>query len=119
MPSGTGTRAAGALLELPASGARLKVVLGGGLKRVEAGPGEPADKPFVDIGEAGVGEVVAEVVEVGPRPVSAYGLPGRLRVGQRLVPGRNPQPVQDPPVPGVASVTACLAFTAQRGDLRQ
>src|SRR5271165_2618760 len=119
MPSGTGTRAAGGLPDLPASGARLQVVLGGGLKRVQTGPGEPADKPFINIGKAGVGEVVAEVVEVGPGPVSADSLPGRLRVGQGLVAGGNPEPVQDPPVAGVASKTAGVAFAAQRSYLSQ
>ena len=61
----------------------------------------------------------AEVVEVGPRPISPDSLPCRLRVGQGLVANRNPQPVQDPPVPGVASKTAGVAFTAQRRDLSQ
>jgi hypothetical protein len=36
----------------------LQVVLGGGVEGVEAGPGEPADESFVDVGEPGVGEVV-------------------------------------------------------------
>jgi hypothetical protein len=89
------------------------------LKRVETRPGEPADKPFVDIGEAGMGEVVAEVVEVGPGPVTADRPPCRLCVGQGLVADRNPQPVQDPPVPGVASKTTGVAFAAQRRDLSQ
>src|SRR6202042_82828 len=80
-------------------GLRLQVVLCGGLEGVEAGPGEAADEAFVDVGEAGVGEVVAQVVEVGPGPVGADGLAGRLGVGQALVPGGDPDPVQDPPVP--------------------
>jgi len=50
------------------------VVVGGGLEGVEAGPGEAADESFVDIGESGVGEVVAQVVEVGPDSVGADGL---------------------------------------------
>ncbi len=66
-----------------------------------------------------MGEGVAEVVEVGPRPVSADSLPGRLRVGQGLVAYGNTEPVQDPPVPGVASKTAGAAFAAQRRDLSQ
>ena len=39
-------------------GSCLQVVLGGGVEGVEAGPGEPADESFVDVGEPGVGEVV-------------------------------------------------------------
>jgi hypothetical protein len=39
----------------------LQVVLGGGGEGVEASPGEPANESFVDIGQAGVGEVVAQV----------------------------------------------------------
>jgi hypothetical protein len=53
----------------------LQVVPGGCADGAEAGPGEPADEPFVDVGEPGVGEVVAQVVEAGPDPVGAYGLP--------------------------------------------
>ena len=66
------------------------MVLGGGLEGVEAGPGEAADEAFVDVGEPGVGEVVAQVVKVGPGPVGADGLAGRLGVGEGLIPGGDP-----------------------------
>jgi hypothetical protein len=59
-------------------GGCLKVMLGGFAEGVEACPGEPADETFVDVGKPGVGEVVAQVVEVGPGPVSADALPGGL-----------------------------------------
>jgi hypothetical protein len=52
----------------------LQVVLSG-VEGVEAGPGEAADKAFVDVGEARVSEVVAQVIEVGPGPVGADGRP--------------------------------------------
>jgi hypothetical protein len=35
-------------------------------ERVEAGPGEAADEGLVDVGEPGVGQVAAQVVQVGP-----------------------------------------------------
>ena len=54
---------------------------GGGLERVEAGPGEPADETLVDVGEPGMGEVVAQVVEVGPGVVGADGLADGLGEG--------------------------------------
>jgi hypothetical protein len=38
----------------------------------------------------GVGEVVAQVVEVGSGPVGSDGLAGGLGVGQRLVSGGDP-----------------------------
>jgi hypothetical protein len=34
---------------------------------------DPADESFVYVGEPGMGEVVAQVVEVGPDPVGADG----------------------------------------------
>ena len=68
------------------------MVQGGGLEGVEAGPGEAADEPFVDVGEPGVGEVVAQVVKVRPGPVSTYRLPGGGRVRERLVANGDPQP---------------------------
>ena len=64
-----------------ASATCLQVVAGGGLERVEAGPGEPADETLVDVGEPGMGEVVAQVVEVGPGVVGADGLADGLGEG--------------------------------------
>jgi hypothetical protein len=95
----------------------VQVVLGGGLEGVEPGPGEAADEVFVDVGEPGVGEVVAQVVEVGPGAVGADRLAGRLGVGQGLVPGRDPQPVQYPPVAGVGGEPVSVAFAAQDANL--
>src|ERR1700727_1853039 len=95
----------------------LQVVAGGGLEDVEAGPGESADEVFVDVGEAGVGEVVAQVVEVGPGLVGADGLPGGGGEGQGLVPGGDPQPVEEPPVAVVSGEPVSAAFAAQGGDL--
>jgi hypothetical protein len=89
------------------------------LEGVEAGPGEAADEALVDVGEAGVGEVVAQVVEVGPGPFGADGLPGRLGVGEGLVPGGDPEPVQDLPVPVIGGEPAGVALAAQGGDLGQ
>ena len=97
----------------------LEVVLGGGVEGVEACPGEPADETFVDVGEPGVGEVVAQVIKVGPGPVRADRLAGCLRVGQGLVPGGDPQPVQDPPVAGISGEPVSVAFAAQDSDLGQ
>jgi hypothetical protein len=54
------------------------VVLHGRLEGAEPGPSEAADEAFVDVGESGVGEVVAQVVEVGPGAVGADCLTGRL-----------------------------------------
>ena len=71
-------------------GSCLQVVLGGGLEGVEACPGEPADESFIDVGEPGVGEVVAQVIEVGPGLVGADRLAGCLGIGQGLVPGGYP-----------------------------
>jgi hypothetical protein len=93
------------------------VVQGGGLEGVEAGPGEAADEPFVDVGEPGVGEVVAQVVEVGPDPIGADRLPDRVGVGQGLVPGGDPRPVQDPPVAGIGGEAVSITFAAQGADL--
>jgi hypothetical protein len=97
----------------------LQVVPGGGTEGVEAGPGETADEAFVDVGEAGVGEVVAQVVEVGPGPVRADGLVNGLGVGQGLVPGGDPQPVQDSPVPVISGEPGGVAFGAEDVDLVQ
>jgi hypothetical protein len=41
-------------------------------------------------------QVVAQVVEVGPGPLGAHRLPGRLGVGECLVPGGDLQAVQNP-----------------------
>jgi hypothetical protein len=87
------------------------------LEGVESGPGEAADEAFVDVGKAGVGEVVAQVVEVGPGPVGADGLAGGLGVGEGLVPGGDPEPVQHPPVPVVDVEPVGIALAAQGGDL--
>lgn len=100
-------------------GSRLQVVLGGGLEGVEAGPGEAADEALVDVGEAGVGQVVAQVVEVGPGLVGADGLAGCLGVGQGLVPGGDPEPVQNPPVAVVVGEPVSVALAAQGGNLGQ
>lgn len=62
----------------------------GGLQGVEACPGEALDEGFVDVGQAGVGEVVAQVIQVGPGAVGAYQLAGGLGVGQGFVPGGDP-----------------------------
>jgi hypothetical protein len=87
------------LVDMPGRGVwlgpYLQVVLGGGMEGVEAGPGEPADESFVDVGEPGVGEVVAQVIKVGPGLVRADGLAGCLGVGQGLVPGGDPVPLQN------------------------
>ena len=92
-------------------------MLGRGLERVEACPGEPADECFVDVGQAGVGQVVAKVIQVGPGPVGADRLAGGLGVGQRLVPGGDPQPVQYPPVAGIGGEPVRRTFAAQGRDL--
>jgi hypothetical protein len=75
----------------------------GCLERVEAGPGEPADESFVNVRESRMGQVVAQVVEVGPGPVGADGLTGGLGIGQGFVPGGDPDSVQDPAVAGVGA----------------
>ena len=93
------------------------MVLGGGLEGAGAGPGEPADEALVDAGKPGVGEMVAQVVEIGPGPVGADGLTDGLGEGQGLVPGGDPQPVQDPPVAVIGGEPVRVAFAAQHGDL--
>jgi hypothetical protein len=90
----------------------LLVVLGGGLEGVEAGPGEAADKALVDVGKSGVGQVVAQVVKVGAGPVGADGLVNRLGVGQGLVSGGDPEPVQDSPVSVVGGERAPSEYSA-------
>lgn len=60
-------------------------LVGGVLEGAQACPGEALDKRFVDIGQAGVGEVVAQVVQVGPGAVGADGLAGGMGVLMPLV----------------------------------
>jgi hypothetical protein len=67
-------------------GSGAQVLLGGGLEEVQACPGEALDECFVDVGQAGVGEVVAQVIQVGPGTVSAHQLAGGLGVSQGFVP---------------------------------
>ena len=93
------------------------MVLRGGLEGVEPGPGEAADEAFVDVGEPGVGQMVAQVVEISPDPVGADCLTDRLGVGEGLVPGGDPQPVQYPPLAGVGGEPVSVAFTTQDADL--
>lgn len=90
-----------------------QVLLGGGLQGVEACPGEALDEGFVDVGQAGVGQVVAQVIQVGPGAVGAHRLAGGLGVSQGFVPCGDPQPVQQPPVAVVGGETGA----AQGGDL--
>jgi hypothetical protein len=54
------------------------------------GAGEPADESFVDVRDPGVGEVVAQVIKVGPGLIGADRLAGCLGEGQGLVPGGYP-----------------------------
>src|SRR5713226_6289333 len=68
-------------------------------------------------GEPGVREVVAQVTVVGPGPVGADGLSGRRGIGEGLVAGCDPQPVEYPPVPGVCAGPGGVAVVAEDGDL--
>jgi len=96
-----------------------QMILNGLPERADAGPGEAADECVVDVGEPGVREVVAQVVEVGPGPVGADGLSGRRGVGKGLVAGCYPQPVEHPPVPGVVVEPGGVSLVAEDGDLVQ
>ena len=93
------------------------MVLGDGLEGVEPGSGKAADEAFVDVGGPGVGQMVAQVVEISPDSVGADCLTGRLGVGEGLVPGGDLQPVQYPPVAGVGGEPVSVAFTAQGAGL--
>jgi hypothetical protein len=66
-----------------------------------------------------VGEVVAQVVQVGPGAVGADGLAGGVRVGEGFVPGGDPQAMQQPPVAAVSGKPCGVAFAAQSRDLGQ
>src|SRR5258706_48582 len=77
---------------IPAWLCAAQLVLDVPLERAGAGPGEAADECFVDVGEPGVREAVAQVVQVGPDRFGAHGLPGRRGVGQGLVAGGDLQP---------------------------
>jgi hypothetical protein len=68
-------------------------------------------------GEPGVGEVVAQVVEISPGAVGADRLAGRLDVAEGLVSSYDLQPVQYPPVAGVGGEPVGVAFAAQGADL--
>src|SRR5216683_1739339 len=97
--------------------AAAQMILDGLPERVGARPGEAANECFVDVGEPGVREVVAQVVEVGPGPLGAHGLSGRRGVGKGLVADCYPQPVEHPPVPGVFVEPGGVALVAEDGDL--
>ena len=88
-------------------------------QRIQAGPGEPPDESLVDVREPGVGEMIAQVIEVRPGPVCAYRLPRGGRVGERLVADRDPQPVQDPAVAGLPVEPGSITLVAQRRDLTE
>jgi hypothetical protein len=81
-----------ALLDAPLSSGA-KMVPDRFSQRIQAGPGEPPNEALVDVGEPGVGEMVAQVIQVRPGTVGAYQLRG---VGGRLVADSHSQPVQDP-----------------------
>ena len=99
--------------------AAVEMILDGLPERVGARPGGAANERYVDVGEPGVREVVAEVVEVGPGPVDAHGLSDRCVVGQGLVADGDPQTVEHPPVPGVCVEPGGAALVAEDGDLAQ
>ena len=99
--------------------AAAQMILDGLPERVGARPGGAANERYVDVGEPGVREVVAEVVEVGPGPVDAHGLSDRCVVGQGLVADGDPQTVVHPPVPGVCVEPGGAALVAEDGDLAQ
>lgn len=88
-------------------------------QRIQAGPGEPPDESLVDVREPGVGEMIAQVIEVRPGPVGAYRLPRGGRVGERLVADRDPQSVKDPAVAGLPVETGSIALITQRCDLAE
>jgi hypothetical protein len=44
-------------------------------------------------------------------------LPDGVGVGQGLVPGGDPQPVQDPPVAGIGGEAVSVTFATQDADL--
>jgi hypothetical protein len=96
-----------------------QVLAGGVLEGVQACPGEALDQRFVDVGQAGVGEVVAQVVQVGPGAVGADGLAGGLGVSEGFVPGGDLQAVQQPPVAVISGKPCGVALAAQGGDLSQ
>ncbi len=52
-------------------------------------------------GRPGMGQVVTQVIEVGPGPLRAHWLRDRCGVGECLIPGGDPQPVEDPAVAGI------------------
>ena len=64
-----------------------------------------------------MGQVVAQVVQVGPGPVGAHGLPCGCGVGERFVACGDPEPVQYPAVAGVLVEPVGVAFVAEFGDL--
>jgi len=88
-------------------------------QRIQAGPGEPPDESLVDVREPGVGEMIAQVIEVRPGPVGSYRLPCCGRVGERLVADRDPQPVQDPAVAGLPVEPGSIALITHRRDLAE
>lgn len=63
--------------------------------------------------------MVAQVVQLGPGLVGADGRPARLGVGQGLLPGCDPQPMQDPPVPGIGTKPSRVSHISQAGDLSE
>lgn len=64
-----------------------------------------------------MGEMVTQVVEVGPGFVGADGLTSGLGVGQGLVPGGYPEPVQNPAVSGVGAEPGSVPFVSQDIEL--
>src|ERR1051326_5505076 len=70
-------------------------------ERPSSCPGEPHDEGLVDVGEPGMCQVVAQVVQVRPGPVGPNWLASGCGIGECFVSGGDPQPVQHPPVVGV------------------
>jgi hypothetical protein len=62
-------------------------------------------------------QVVPQVVEVGPGLLRAHWLPDRRGVGECLIPGGDPQPVEDPAVAGIVVESGRVALGPQGGDL--
>lgn len=98
---------------------RLQMPLGGLAQLAEAGPGEPHDQSFIDVGQPGMGQMVPKVIQVSPDAIGTYRPPDCGAVSQCFVTGRDPQSVQDPAVAGIVGETGGVALTAKGRNLAQ
>jgi hypothetical protein len=60
------------------------------LQGVQACPGKALNESFVDVRQAGVGQMVAQVVQVRLNALGAYQLARGLRVSEGFIPCGDP-----------------------------